>query len=102
MNTQKCCSLCGRKFVAVKSEDKKMTEDKAKAWRAIEVLDRFIASPDFLPRERTNPTLCARVVAAAEEEMHRLMAALDDQEALRAIYRRNERRKPAVALAVAA
>jgi hypothetical protein len=83
------CPNCGCSFAVPKSKnagEKMLTDDRAKAWRAIEVLDRFLlagAEPAYL-------------LEAIESERDRLIGALDEPAVLWAIYRRAEK-KPSYA-----
>jgi hypothetical protein len=75
-----------------KDEMSKNAQDVKRAESAIGVLQRFIANPSFLPHERRHPEGCSLVITRAQEELDRLQSIKDNPEALRAIYRRNEKK----------
>jgi len=80
---------------ADKSEPQKQAKDRARAELAIAALDRFIINPDGV-RFRSvasEPPVPMELVIAAGEERDRLVSQLDNPEALRLIYRRNEVRR---------
>lgn len=111
MITADKCPTCGRRFstprapgdgngIKVSASDaaeaRKQVKDRARAESAIAALGRVLANPtSLLARAHIGDQLGIGFLESVSLERTRLLLALADPEALRAIYRRNEKARPA-------
>lgn len=73
------CPACNRRFPSPKVQDKKLTEDLARAQRAINILD------DYATHNRYG------LGEACQLEAFRLLRAMSDHKLLWSIYRRKDK-----------
>ena len=92
------CPNCGHNWKNETGELRKQAKDRKRAESAIAALGAWLARGGEQEQMRAyNVTVSSDCAAslrtAAEDELERLIAIVDNPEALRMIYRRNEVRK---------